>query len=245
MSDLDLQISQLFKTKKQAEDIPREPFALHHLSHDLRGPLNAIIGFSEILLDGIEGPLNEAQLEDINSIHESAHVLLRLISDAVDLSKLDEDQLNLNFEPIGIAPIIDQLLETKFEADIPLTAQIDQPDLAIPSENGRLDQMLFNIVEFAMKADQVERVTLTTIADETYLTLQVVAVGGQIPEHELEHLFDLTVKAGTRGQNKLGRGGIELPLTQKLTKLHQGEFWLEQQAEGLTLYLKLPLQQPA
>ena len=65
-----------FLLQKQAGNSSRQPLEVYHLSHDLRGPLNSILGFAELLVEGIEGPLNDVQIEDISAIHQSAQTLL-------------------------------------------------------------------------------------------------------------------------------------------------------------------------
>ena len=79
-------------------------------SHHLRGPLNSILGFTELLLEGIEGPINEIQAEDLTAIQTSAKNLLQLINTVVDLSKLADDQLRITPEIVDLKAIFESIL---------------------------------------------------------------------------------------------------------------------------------------
>lgn len=94
------------KLQKHASDPARQPLEIYHLSHDLRGPLNSILGFAELLLEEIEGPLNETQHADVSAIYQSAQNLLHLINMMVDLSKLEANRLKLDFKAVNLAEAV-------------------------------------------------------------------------------------------------------------------------------------------
>src|SRR4030095_11379092 len=111
MAETKPQPEKSFALQKEAVHPSHQPLQLYHLSHDLRGPLNSVLGFSELLLEGLEGPLNEVQIEDITAIRQSATTLLNLINVVVDLSRLEADRLVLTFKLVELEPVIAKVLE--------------------------------------------------------------------------------------------------------------------------------------
>jgi signal transduction histidine kinase len=91
-----------------------EPFEVYHLSHDLRGPLNSILGFTELLLEEIEGPLTDIQKEDILAINQSAQNLLHLINTMVDLSKFDAGRMEFNLGEVALDQVVNTVLASDF-----------------------------------------------------------------------------------------------------------------------------------
>ena len=240
-----------FLLQKDAVKGPsRQPLELYHLSHDLRGPLNSILGFAELLAEGIEGPLNEIQTEDINAIHQSAQKLLGLINTVVDLSKLEAGRLVLSPGPVQLEYAVKRVLANAAAAEKAeqglLTFTV--PDLfpEIHGELERIGQMLLNLVLFAFEVKQVTRVKVTATYNEQTAIIAVTAVQGVLSPEQLEGIFDLAVEVDVSGRSKLGQGGLEMPLTKKLAQAHNGNVWAESRAEtGTTFVLQLPLQQPA
>jgi signal transduction histidine kinase len=231
-------------------DSIREPLKVHHLSHDLRGPLSSILGFTELLLEGIEGPLNEIQTEDVGAIRQSAKGLLQLVNNMVDLSKLENGQLNLTFEPVHLAEVIDQILDSDLMTDA--TAQVElavQVSASLPplwGDPDRVVQMLFNLVRFACEQAAPGRVELGVEHDDRDAFIRIAAAGVATSEAELETVFDLAVDTDAAGRSKLGTGGLDLPLVRGLAQKHRGQVWAESQAEGGTIFcLKLPLSSTA
>jgi signal transduction histidine kinase len=78
---------------------------LANMSHELRTPLNSIIGFSRLILKGIDGPITEMQEEDLTSIHNSGQHLLNLINDVLDLAKMDAGKMALVFDEVDLADL--------------------------------------------------------------------------------------------------------------------------------------------
>ena len=238
-----------FVLPKQQPGASRQPLELYHLSHDLRGPLNSILGFAELLLEGIEGPINEIQTEDLNAIYQSAQTLLKLINTVVDLSKLEADRLVLNMGPVRLHAVVAKVLASIYEVhqsnqvELNITVPDSFPELQ--GEHDRVEQMLFNLVNFALNIKHVTEVKVTVSHNEKEATIQIIAVGGEMLPEELAGLFDLAVELDTGGRSKLGRGGLEMPLVQRLARAHRGQIWVEGQAEaGAYFYLQLPLYRP-
>lgn len=229
--------------QKQPPGPSRQPLEVYHLSHDLRGPLNSILGFAELLLEGIEGPLNETQQADISAIYQSAQNLLHLINTVVDLSKLEADRLTFESKQVDLNGVIEATLTAL------KTAEPEHPELinfvnatlpAVRADRDRVVQMLKSLLKFAFKTTRKGPLTLTAYheAQEVILRLEI-AQAASLPV-EPAALFDLTVMTDSTGRTALGRGGLELPLLRYLAEKQHGRVWAESHNDTLTIYFTLP-----
>jgi signal transduction histidine kinase len=104
--------------------------------------------------------------------------------------------------------------------------------------------MILSLVNFAFSLQTEDQIELDVTQDDHYATIRVTAAGATISPEQLAELFELVVRLDAAGRSELGRGGLALPLTQKLAQMHQGLAWAESEANvGARLYLKLPLHQ--
>lgn len=230
-----------FVLPKQAMDPSQHPLEVYHLSHDLRGPLNSILGFAELLLEGIEGPLNETQEADIAAIYQSAQNLLYLINTMVDLSKLEANRLSFDLKSIDLPGVIEALLPDilaakpepiEFAANIPLTLP------AILADRERLEQLLKSLFKFAFRSTKKGPLSLAAQPDATAVTLRLEIGQVGLPPAEVAELFELVVKVDPSGRSHLAPGGLELPLARHLAQKQQGRVWAESQSSGhLVIYL--------
>lgn len=210
------------------------PLEVHHLAHDLRGPLNSILGFTELLLDGIEGPLNEYQSADISAINQSARNLLYLINTVVDLSKLEANGLTLSPSAVDLAQIIYKVVNADFGTIKPANIQltVDLPD-NLPSVHGqpnRVEQMLTAVFRFAFRK-QTETIALTATHDTKTVRLDMVVRPYNLDNYEA--IFRPIATIDNHGHSHLGPGGIDLPLAYQLAKIQQIEVQAERiQSEG-------------
>lgn len=221
-----------------------QPLQTYHLSHDLRGPLNSMLGFTELLLEGIEGPLTEIQIEDITAIRQSATNLLRLINTVVNLGKIGAGQFKLNQQPANLNTIMANVIhslpeKTVAHAELSIKPTPDMPTLFVDSE--RIEESVFNILEFLLAKKTTTAITISAAPTESGAVLTIVAAGTVLSTEQLAHLFDLTVEVESTGRSKLTEGGLYIPLAFKLAQLHQGQLTVNSSAPGGTEFcLTLP-----
>jgi len=225
-----------------------QPLEVYHLSHDLRGPLNSILGFCELLLEGIEGPLNENQEDDISAIYQSAQNLLQIINTLVDLSKLEAGRLSFDETAVDLAELVQKIMghdfgTTKAEG-VELVARVPEGLPPVPGDRNRVEQIVMNMVRFAFKTKKSGQVVLSAARNGDHLTVQVDINQLVLTPEQLAELFELAVHTDSAGRSELGPGGMELPLTRGLAEAHHGRVWAESAPDfGTRLYLQLPLGQ--
>jgi signal transduction histidine kinase len=229
--------------QKQLSGPSRQPLEVYHLSHDLRGPLNSILGFAELLLEGIEGPLNETQHADISAIYQSAQNLLHLINTVVDLSKLEADRLTFDPKKIDLSEVIEAALPNIIVAEAghpELVNQISPTLPAVWADRERVVQMLKSLLKFAFKATKKGPITLTARNEATEVILRLeMTQAGQIQSDGTD-LFELMVNVDPTGRTSLGRGGLELPLVRALAEKQRGRVWAESHGDALIINTSLP-----
>jgi signal transduction histidine kinase len=224
---------------------PTEPvFEVYHLSHDLRGPLNSILGFTELLLEEIEGPLTNIQQEDISAINQSAHNLLRLINTMVDLSKLAAGRLELTLGEVYLDEAINNVLASDFwahkkgQTEVAVNLPHNLP--VIKGDSARVEQMLEEMLGAACKLRGVEQILISAASGPQEVTVVMHLPDVMLSTPELDELFKLLVKADSGGRSHLGPGGLEVPLVRRLAEKHHGRAWAAAEREGATFYLSLP-----
>jgi K+-sensing histidine kinase KdpD len=231
-------------TTSETETTRYEPLQPRHLSHDLRGPLNSILGFAELLLDGIEGPLNDIQLEDIAAMRKSAQSLLELINVMVDLSKSEVSSLNYLLGPVDLKKLATDVAASADLHGFPV--ELDLPD-SLPSAEAdinRVTQMLRYPLLFA-KTKKAAGVTVWAGATETEVNVRMTASNLILPESELAELFEATASIDESGRSKLTTGGLFMPLAARLATLQKGYMKAyNSPGAGLTVEFALPVFNP-
>lgn len=223
----------------------RQPLEVYHLSHDLRGPLNSVLGFAELLLEGVEGPLTENQEADLSAIHQSARNLLHLINAMVDLSKLEANRLKLEFEPVDLPEVVQNVLAydygTNKPQDVELVAALPATLPQVWAAGDRVEQMVMSLLRFGFKW-KAKRLSLGADSNGQAVTLKVGLEGVTLTATQLAELFELIVHVDATGRSELGPGGLDLPLTRRLAEAYNGRIWVESAGDaGTTFYLRLPL----
>jgi signal transduction histidine kinase len=241
LQELNVQIKEASEAKSQF---------LANMSHELRTPLNAVIGFSEVLQDHIAGPLNEEQSEYVQEINDAGKMLLRLINDVLDISKVEAGRLELFTQPFSIAEIIRKSVATikPFADKKGLWLELDLPTElgVISADKLRVQQILFNLLTNAVKFTETGGITVSAALEAGHLHLAVADTGvGIRPEHR-DMIFDEFSQVQTRSDKRIEGTGLGLALTRMMTEAHNGKIWVDSEyGKGSTFHVLLPLTQEA
>jgi PAS domain S-box-containing protein len=246
MSELQLANEEL---SRRQEDLERAMTARSRfyasMSHELRTPINAVLGYSTLLLENIYGPLNEKQAEGIQRTQRAAKHLLELVNDVLDLSKIEAGKIDLRLQPVGFPAIVEELFVTvrpladKFGTKLALETD-PKGSVSIVSDPRRVRQILLNLLSNAIKFGDGKpiRVQVQRSADDG-VSISVVDQGEGIPTEDQERIFQEFVQLG---KTQLQEGtGLGLPISRRLAELLNGSLTLESQpGRGSTFRLTLP-----
>jgi signal transduction histidine kinase len=241
----------LFEEIKQANDQLRQLDQLKtqflaNMSHELRTPLNSIIGFSRVILKGIDGPITSEQEEDLTSIHSNGQHLLSLINEILDMAKIEAGKMALTFEMVAIEPSARTAftsIRTLLKPEVDLIWEVE-PDLPpIEADAIRLRQILTNLLSNAAKYTDEGHVRLQINRDgDEYIHFAVHDTGIGIAPEEFEVLFRAFEQVDNSTTRKVGGTGLGLPITKWMINMHQGDIWVESEVgKGTAMHVRLPL----
>jgi signal transduction histidine kinase/CheY-like chemotaxis protein len=213
---------------------------LANMSHELRTPLNSVIGFSDLLLEQTAGPLTEKQARFLTNIHNSGKHLLQLISDILDLSKVEAGKVVLQPEPLPVAATLEDILVIArglaHKKAQTIEAQLDPELPPLQADPVRLKQILFNLLSNAIKfTPDGGRVTVTarrTSHPGEFVEIAVADTGIGIKADDLPRLFQEFVQLEAAATHHNEGTGLGLALTRRLVELHGGRIWAESLGEG-------------
>ncbi len=221
---------------------------LANVSHDLRTPLSAILGYGDMLGEGVYGPLGDKQQNLVQRIISNTHHLTTLVNELLDQAHLEAGTLKLNQQFFNPANLMDQVKSTMnilAEAKgLPLTCEIDP---ALPTslwgDPVRLQQIINNLVGNAIKFTEQGSIHLRLYRpDETHWTLQVADTGSGIPLEAQIYIFEPFQQVDGTATRQYKGFGLGLSIVKQLATLMQGQVLLESQpGQGSTFTVILPL----
>jgi len=222
---------------------------LAHMSHELRTPLNSIIGFSDIWARQTYGPVgNEKYLEYARDINRASTHLLSIISDILDLSKIEAGEADLTLAPILYAPVVDECLKmlgTLAEAgQVRLSAAPPIGPEIISADKRALKQILINILsnalKFTPKGGQVSVTYDTDIAG--MISINITDTGIGIGARDIEKVLEPFGQVRVSTQISHQGTGLGLPLAKRLTELQAGSLSIAStERKGTVVTLRLPV----
>src|SRR4051812_8852866 len=214
------------------------------MSHELRTPINAVLGYSTLLLENIYGPLNEKQREGIERTHKAAKHLLELVNDVLDLSKIEAGKIDLRLQPVSFPSLIEDLFVTvrpladQYGSSLKIEHTGDS--IRIVSDPRRLRQILLNLLSNAIKFGKGLPIRVRSLAlDDGGVIIEVVDEGEGIAPEDQERIFQEFVQLG---KTQLTEGtGLGLPISRRLAELLRGSLTLQSElGRGSTFRLSLP-----
>lgn len=220
------------------------------MSHELRTPLNSIIGFSRVILKGIDGPLTETQEQDLTTIYESGRHLLGLVNDILDQAKIEAGKMELTFGYFKLQDVVKSVMSSAIgltrEKPIDLRTEIADDLPNVYGDEFRTRQILLNLVANAAKFTDKGSITVSVypVTEDgiQYVQISVADTGIGIAEEDMPLLFE----AFQQVDNTLTRShegtGMGLPLAKSLTELQHGRIWVESEpGVGSTFSFTVPV----
>jgi PAS domain S-box-containing protein len=214
------------------------------MSHELRTPINAILGYSSLLLDDIYGPLNEQQARGIDRANKAARHLLELVNDILDLSKIEAGKVDLEIQPATFPDLIQDLFITvrplADEHGSTLELVPSPEPVKVITDPRRVRQILLNLLSNAIKFGDGKPISVScTPRDDGGVEVAVADRGRGIAEEDVEKIFDEFVQLHQPDQTQ--GTGLGLPISRRLAELLEGSLVVESRVgEGSTFRLSLP-----
>ncbi len=235
-------IARYVATEKTREAERIKSQFLANMSHDLRSPLNAILGFSELLLTGIDGELDEEARAMVARIHESGRHLLAQIDDILDMAKIEAGRMGLTPEPTPPATLLSRAMaslrkELGGEVDVRMQFSPGLPPVRV--DGHRTVQALANVLRFALRHREGGPVDVTVRPHETdegrFVLVRVHSTARSLSAADLRRARRGFLRLP--GQPGLGLG---LPLASALLELQGGRLEIEESTDGIVFTLHLP-----
>jgi signal transduction histidine kinase len=213
------------------------------MSHELRTPINAVIGYSTIMLDNIYGPLNAKQKEGLQRTLKAARHLLELVNDVLDLSKIEAGKIELTLQPVLFPSLIEDLFVTvrplADEYGSTLSLSMDGEPFNIVSDPRRVRQILLNLLSNAIKFGEGKPIRVACRQNENKgVEIEVIDEGVGIASDDIARIFEEFVQVT---ESKQPGTGLGLPISRRLAQLLDGTLIVcSTPGEGSTFRLVLP-----
>jgi signal transduction histidine kinase/ligand-binding sensor domain-containing protein len=244
---VDERTTELKKAKEKAEESDKlKSSFLANMSHEIRTPLNAIVGFSSLLTDA---SLSMEERDDyIEMISENSNLLVLLVDDILDLSKIEAGQLKVSFQTFSAEDLLDEIVSY-------WTIQHRNPDLAIETRNEltqnqqlmvtdpfRLKQILNNLMSNAVKFTEKGRIELSLCLNNGWISFAVSDTGIGISKESQSMVFERFTKIEASGKVLYRGSGLGLAISKRLAHLLGGDLLVESEpGVGSVFTLQLPL----
>ncbi|MBN1439286.1 MAG: GAF domain-containing protein [Anaerolineales bacterium] len=227
---------------------------LANMSHELRTPLNSIIGFSRVILKGIDGPITDLQNQDLTAIHNAGQHLLGLINDILDISRIDAGKMELAFEEVDMRNLIQSVASTALglikDKPIRLSQYIPDDIPLARADPIRARQVLLNLLSNAAKFTEsgsivIEAKLQTNPDNYPEIVVSVSDTGSGIPSDHFPKLFEAFSQVDASPTRRTGGTGLGLSICKRLVEMHGGRIWVDSiLGKGSTFYFTLPALQP-
>jgi signal transduction histidine kinase len=248
-ASLSLQLKQAVELLRHASRVQSDLLA--NVSHELRTPLTAILGFSDLLMDGFDGPLNPRQLEDAETIRANCRRLLKLIDDLIDIAAIGADHLDLQTEAIdstaALTRVIDEIRPLACKKGIALSLETPVSQARVEADPTRFHEMALNLLSNAVKftpsggSIRIRSTDQVDVDDDgrPMATIEVIDSGIGIAPEDRERIFEKFVRVA--GPEVSGTG-LGLAITRELARLHGGSLTVDSTfGLGSRFTLRLPL----
>jgi len=224
---------------------------LANMSHELRTPMNAILGYSEMLMEDAVDEGNEESAADLQKIHSAGKHLLALINDVLDLAKVEAGKMDVHLERFSLRPMLEEVATTVDtlvkKNDNRLRLEVDPSLGEMRADITKVRQALFNLLSNAAKFTHQGEIELRVRAVQeegvNWVLMSVSDSGIGIPPEKLGHVFEEFSQAEESTSRNYGGTGLGLPISRRFCQMMGGDILVESTpGEGSTFTIRLPLE---
>jgi signal transduction histidine kinase/HAMP domain-containing protein len=223
---------------------------LANMSHELRTPLTSIIGFSRVMLKGIDGPLSDVQRTDLQAIFDSGQHLVGLINDLLDVSQIEAGLMELEFQEMDLGDLINSVMATASalvrDKDVELHQEI-VPDLPIvQADTARIRQVLLRLLANAAKFTEQGSISVRARSADGQILVSISDTGMGIPLEDQGRIFEQFEQGSLEDGRRPNGAGLGLALSKEFVEMHGGHIWVESEVgKGSTFTFSLPVRHGA
>ncbi|MDD3013427.1 MAG: GAF domain-containing sensor histidine kinase [Candidatus Gastranaerophilales bacterium] len=234
--------AELFTQVKQATKLKSEFIA--NMSHEIRTPLNAIIGFSDMLQTGNYGNLSDKQKQYLGNITNSGKHLLSLINDLLDISKIEAESMEVNYERFDseelIKNIVSSIKSLAIQKNITINSEIE--GIILEADQKKVTQILYNLLSNAIKfTEEGGKIKIKSSLNEDKLVVMIEDTGIGIAKQDYDKVFVQFKQIDSSYTRKHEGTGLGLILTKCLVELHEGSIHFESEKDkGTRFWFVLP-----
>ncbi|MFN7625564.1 MAG: response regulator, partial [Pirellula sp.] len=249
-ADLERAVVDAETAKEQAIEANRTKSAfLANMSHELRTPMNAIIGYSEMLIEEMEDAEDKQKVDDLTKIHSAGKHLLGLINDILDLSKIEAGRMTVYCETFSVSSTIKEITDT-----IQPLIKKNQNQLVVQSSGNlgvmnsdltKLRQLLFNLLSNASKFTEKGTITLDVVRESDRIQFVVSDTGIGMTDAQIKKLFQPFTQADASTTRKYGGTGLGLTISRRFCEMLGGSIDVKSQlGQGSQFIVTLPTTAP-
>lgn len=220
---------------------------LADMTHEFRTPLNSILSLSRLMLDRVDGPLNEEQERQVTLVRKAASALSDLVNDLLDIAKVESGKLTVKPIPFDIADLFGALrgmLKPLLAANTAVQLIFDDPlDVGVlMTDEAKVSQILRNFISNALKYTEAGEVRVSAVREiDDFVTLSVADTGIGIAPEDQARIFEEFVQLDSPLQRRNRGTGLGLPLSRKLAQVLGGEVTMRSvPGQGSTFVARLP-----
>jgi signal transduction histidine kinase len=217
-----------------------------NMSHELRTPLAAVLGYAELMEEGIYEPLGEKSLTALARIRSNGKHLLGLINTVLDIAKIESGQFTLNMTEYSMERVVETVrAATESLAQnkkLALTVEVAKSLPIGVGDEQRLTQVLLNLVGNAIKFTDAGEVRVTAEAVDGNFTVRVVDTGPGIPEQERTRIFEQFHQIDNSITKSKGGTGLGLAIAKQIVEMHRGRIWVDSTlGKGSIFQMEIPI----
>ena len=220
---------------------------LANMSHEFRTPLNAILGYTHMLLHGVTGPVSEQQRKSLTRIDSNSRHLLALINDILDITRIEAGRMPLNLSTFRIAELLKEVM-SELEpiikrSNLVVTAKMPRSLPTIKSDRQKVKQIVLNLLSNALKFTPAGAVTMSATHNVESRTIDIAVrdTGVGIPDDDQAKVFEDFRQLDSSPARGYGGTGLGLSICRRLSQMLGGTIELESQlGRGSTFTLRLP-----